>query len=135
MPIDTEKGHYFTFMKCKISVKYILMANLDCLKKEKTFPCEVCCKTFSTKSIIEHLRIHTKERSFACETCSKTFSRNDNLKKHLLVHTNVKRFFCATCSAGFLQSSDLKKHIRSHIQKKNHSYVKFAPKDLRVVVT
>ena len=59
----------------------------------KAFICDVCEKTFKTKSSLTvHKRIHSIERSFKCDTCDKRFTRKDHLLQHMVVHTGKKEF-------------------------------------------
>ena len=44
---------------------------------DKTFPCDICGKTFKHKhGLNNHTRIHTAEKTYECDVCKKAFSEN-----------------------------------------------------------
>ena len=60
---------------------------------EKQFKCEVCNKSFSTKSYFStHMRTHTAEKPYNCELCNKTFSQGSTLSTHMRTHTGEKPY-------------------------------------------
>ncbi|KAL4709087.1 hypothetical protein ACJJTC_015626 [Scirpophaga incertulas] len=46
------------------------------------YPCPLCSKSFTKKSLRQHLRVHTLERPFACSTCGANFTTQSSLSNH-----------------------------------------------------
>ncbi|XP_056880099.1 zinc finger protein 836-like isoform X2 [Takifugu flavidus] len=82
---------------------------------ERPYACKTCGKTFKQySSFYIHKRIHTGERPYVCQTCGKAFTQNDKLTMHLRVHTGERPFVCKTCGKTFKQNSGLNVHMRIH---------------------
>ena len=86
-------------------------------RKEKNI-CEVCQKTYSTKSNLkQHLwQVHTigEGKWFNCSECEAKFKTNSNLKKHLWrVHTigDGEWFNCSKCNYKCKNQCHLKRHL------------------------
>ncbi|CAG0905555.1 unnamed protein product, partial [Cyprideis torosa] len=85
---------------------------------KKRFPCAVCGKSLSKKSLQSHERTHTGEKPFACKICGKAFSDRSALARHKLIHTGEKPFSCRICGKGFVQRSSLARHKLIHTGEK-----------------
>lgn len=75
-------------------------------KKETSFACVYCMKTFAQKRyLMTHLAVHGLRRPgaklFKCWLCEKTFPYKHLVRKHELVHSDVKPFKCLTCGEEF----------------------------------
>ncbi|XP_073812603.1 uncharacterized protein isoform X43 [Musca autumnalis] len=82
-------------------------------KYKKTFQCEKCSKTFSSKASFEHhmvaKHVPREEFKFECPECKKKFACEAYLTRHRELHTTMK-FICPTCGKGEPTRGDLKKH-------------------------
>lgn len=83
---------------------------------------EGCSKTFRhLTSFKMHGRcIHSNERSFTCEICSKSFKTRSNLNVHIKMHNNQRDHHCTICTQSFFTTSHLKAHVKIHL--KDESY-------------
>ncbi|KAM4601202.1 uncharacterized protein ACJ7VT_021002 [Polymixia lowei] len=62
--------------------------NLDSLaiKKQQTLGCNLCSKSFSTKSNLNrHFSMHHATKSFTCNRCGASFSNETSLKRHRIL--------------------------------------------------
>lgn len=77
-----------------------------------------CLRTFRyrTSQIMHEKCIHSDERSFTCEICSKTFKTKSNLNVHIKVHKNQRDHHCQICKQSFFTSSHLKAHVNIHVK-------------------
>lgn len=84
---------------------------------------EGCFKTFHhlTSFIMHGKCVHSDERSFTCEICSKSFKTRSNLNVHIKMHNNQRDHSCTMCSLSFFTSSHLKAHLKVHL--KETSYI------------
>lgn len=61
----------------------------------KTFLCSECGKDFATKSaLFSHQKVHTREKPYTCGICSKSFAYTGSFDTHMLLHTGVKKYVC-----------------------------------------
>ena len=85
--------------------------------EEPGYECEICEKTFKTKSGLYHHKIIHKEYH-KCEICDKCFTGSQALIEHERIHTGEKPFECEICQKLFSQASHLATHMRTHIREK-----------------
>lgn len=83
---------------------------------ERPFVCEICSKTYSSKSsLIRHLGIHAGNKPHDCEECDNSFQYTYLLKQHTLaVHGNKKEHVCPTCGKRFAYRQTLHSHAVKH---------------------
>ena len=87
----------------------------------RKFPCSVCNKSFHTKiKMKKHTLCHSTERPLVCKTCGKTFRQKHIFKSHLFSHTGIKPFSCDLCDGKFTRKQYLKTHMLIHEGKKPH---------------
>ncbi|XP_073812572.1 uncharacterized protein isoform X16 [Musca autumnalis] len=83
-------------------------------KYKKTFQCEKCSKTFSSKASFEHhmvaKHVPREEFKFECPECKKKYACEAYLSRHLKYHFPDKEFICEICGAVKPTLDTLKKH-------------------------
>ncbi|XP_073812565.1 uncharacterized protein isoform X10 [Musca autumnalis] len=83
-------------------------------KYKKTFQCEKCSKTFSSKASFEHhmvaKHVPREEFKFECPECKKKFSCEAYLLRHMEYHNPNKEFICDICGKALPTHDTLKKH-------------------------
>uniref|UniRef100_A0A1A9V1Y8 Transcription factor grauzone n=1 Tax=Glossina austeni TaxID=7395 RepID=A0A1A9V1Y8_GLOAU len=84
-------------------------------KYKKTFQCDKCPKTFSSKASFEHhsfaKHVPKEEFKFECPECKKKLPTDRKLQQHLKNdHDPQKLFICDKCGKIFKNSYNLKKH-------------------------
>ncbi|XP_065370532.1 transcription factor grauzone-like isoform X3 [Calliphora vicina] len=84
-------------------------------KYKKTFQCEKCSKTFSSKASFEHhmvaKHVPREEFKFECPECKKKCPTETKLKDHMRsVHDPQRTVICDKCGKTFKSTYSLKKH-------------------------
>lgn len=115
----------------------IIPTHITIIKKNPiVYKCDICNKTFSTKSHIKYhqycnggSKFHNSifclfsifisgNKPFKCETCPKEFSCKSHLEIHQASHTGTKLFTCDICKRAFAQRSKLVRHKILHSENK-----------------
>ena len=90
-------------------------------KIRKRYLCDVCSKTFASKSGLRfHLKLHIGAKPHLCRHCGKGFAIPSYAKRHERIHRSEKLFVCQFCSALFASANGLKYHLRSHTGEANY---------------
>ena len=100
---------------CDMTFKHKPTRNVHIEKEhsEAQQMCEICSKTFKTKSaIIKHRKRHFDADlfKFPCSQCSKGAQTEKSLQTHMETHHQGKQFMCAYCTAAFTSSSERIQH-------------------------
>ncbi|RLU27325.1 hypothetical protein DMN91_001126 [Ooceraea biroi] len=83
---------------------------------EKRYKCAQCGKGFNdTKSLYNHILLHTGRKPFTCEYCNMTFRRKDSRDHHRRKHTGEQPYQCPDCDQSFSTYNNRSKH-----RKKEH---------------
>lgn len=81
----------------------------------RPFECDICKKSYRTKSNIQsHMRIHRPSSRVACTVCPKTFCFGTDLRKHMRTHSQNRSIICDICGDAFKSADTLKCHLRRH---------------------
>uniref|UniRef100_A0A1S4GZE8 Uncharacterized protein n=2 Tax=Anopheles gambiae TaxID=7165 RepID=A0A1S4GZE8_ANOGA len=107
--------------------------------KPQIYACEVCGKTFKTKSNYtnhrkthnwneattapnsqtpEHQSMSEQKRIYLCNICGHNCGSSSNLSVHLRRHNGQSVCECTVCGKGFPRRSDLVMHMRKHTGEK-----------------
>ncbi|XP_073812564.1 uncharacterized protein isoform X9 [Musca autumnalis] len=91
-------------------------------KYKKTFQCEKCSKTFSSKASFEHhmvaKHVPREEFKFECPECKKKYPSKKRLARHLEYHDPAKEVMCDICGKVLRTRNSLSKHKRAVHYKK-----------------
>lgn len=83
---------------------------------EKRYKCAQCGKGFNdTKSLYNHILLHTGRKPFTCEYCNMSFRRKDSRDHHRRKHTGEQPYQCSDCGQSFSTYNNRSKH-----RKKEH---------------
>ncbi|KAL0808891.1 hypothetical protein ABMA28_012560 [Loxostege sticticalis] len=93
------------------------------IKTQHVLYCNECGEKFKGKNTLRthKSRIHGAKRDFACEICHKTFKTKSRLESHLVTHNAAaakKLAFCATCNVQYKNIYVYRNHLRTSA---NHS--------------
>ena len=95
---------------------FIAFRGINPETNEIIWHCDLCPKTFNSKSnVIRHRSRHFKPKR-PCPQCGKQFHNDFSVKQHLFhVHSNQKNFVCHICDYATLTKTSLQLHIiRNH---------------------
>lgn len=73
-----------------------------------------CQSPANSSSEEMQMRTHTEEKSFACEICNKSFTTKSYLTVHMRIHTGEKPFSCSVCNKGFTRKCHVQQHTKCH---------------------
>ena len=118
---EGKKTHYCQVCEKSFSSKSGLDKHVKSIHEGRKFTCVECDETFSDKrNLRNHMKtVHTGERDYQCEQCSKTFSTKSILSDHLKVHR--KPYSCHICGKCFSFKPHLDEHIVVHTGEKTHT--------------
>lgn len=129
----------------KVSIeRHIKQIHMKHKGSTTSFQCEICCKAFSKKSILQsHEKIHMIDRpTFECQHCGKLLSSPTAVSNHIKwLHKDRRDYKCSTCSKVFatvsftiqifrtffieylfdLQKGSLSEHEKIHSDYKGHA--------------
>jgi len=108
-------GKEYECKHCDMTFKHKPTRNVHVEKQhgEAQHICEICSKTFKTKSAIsKHRRRHSDAPyyKFPCGQCSKGAQSEKSLQTHMETHHKGKQFMCAYCTSAFTSNSDRIQH-------------------------
>ncbi|KAF5306491.1 hypothetical protein FQR65_LT07319 [Abscondita terminalis] len=105
----------------KRSYKTIVLPNH--ISRSATTPtsylCNICNKTFKTKSHIKYHSFCGGQKPLQCEKCNQGFVNKYHLEVHLLIHSNDKHS-CDVCAKSFTCLMKLNRHKLVHSQSKQY---------------
>lgn len=112
--------HICCLYRKKLSSRQVLREHLQKVHMKKSeFSCDLCRKSFSTRSsMLNHMPVHCEKR-FQCNICDYKTSIRCNLKKHKLIHTAKTE--CRICNK---QVFSMASHMKSHRPKVSCSICK-----------
>ncbi|CAH1731369.1 unnamed protein product, partial [Aphis gossypii] len=75
--IVLRKDCFSEFISCKNADK---RSNLE----ESTLKCKFCCKAFTDKYSIRHIKICSEKSTFTCDMCKQSFYKKKTVDHHIL---------------------------------------------------
>ena len=92
-------------------------------KKQVSEMCELCGKSFSSRSnLTKHMLLHG-EKKYACPHCEKKFHLDVYLKEHVTcVHYNIFKYQCNTCGRMMKSKTGLIAHERIFHSKEGETF-------------
>ena len=83
-------------------------------KKEKSFRCDKCEKSFKTESkMVRPAAIQFREK-YCCQICNKRSVTDVKLKRHELMHSKAGKHVCESCNEPFSSARLLVHHNKTH---------------------
>lgn len=107
---------------------YVDECNVLNQEEDKYYICDVCQKTFKTKSGIKnhfrrmHLKMIPTQDSYECEECNAKFASLRNLKRHQKTHNPEKSFKCSFCDSKFHTQQNQYYHEK-YVHKTGRKYI------------
>ncbi|XP_050360134.1 zinc finger protein draculin-like [Nymphalis io] len=88
-----------------------------------TLKCNQCGEKFKGKHTLRthYVRIHSSNRAFTCDVCSKTFNTKSRLESHITTHNNTlakKLAYCCVCKVQYKNIYVYRNHLKNSA---NHS--------------
>ncbi|KFB44564.1 AGAP005483-PA-like protein [Anopheles sinensis] len=118
----TLKIHYHQqhnvrgYIKCcgrMFNSRYRLLEHLSCHVGASMVRCEICEKTFSSRSylLVHNSRVHgrAEDRPFKCTQCHQSYAHECHLKAHMVYHVRVR---CSICGKELSSSLSLQSHMK-----------------------
>jgi len=103
-----------TFCTAKFEAPVQLEKHIRRHTKTKPYQCEVCTKSFVSKSNLSaHQRLHEGTAlRYSCTECDKKFSHPSEVKQHMVVHTGIRAYTCSKCGNKYSRYPSLWKHMK-----------------------
>ena len=108
--VEIIRQDYDEDMLCE-SIDKIKLMNISGGKSHKCGDCNAVFKT--NARLKEHIIIHTDNKPFACELCDKSYNSKSNLRKHIELHKNLE-VICVQCPKVFCSKYQMRQHAKIH---------------------
>ncbi|CAL4119811.1 unnamed protein product, partial [Meganyctiphanes norvegica] len=111
--LDAEQKYACTLCDFKTSKKGNLIKRHMRTHSNKSCVCDICGKKLvNSKSLEDHITLHTGEKPHICEICGKQFRAKTGLRIHMnKYHINKKNFHCPHCGYNAHFRYELKRHV------------------------